>query len=68
MKTSTTIIGVILVVALMGILSFGITSAILYGICWAFNFAFSWKLAIGVWLLIIILRSIFKTVINVKEK
>lgn len=68
MKTSTTIIGVIFIVAMICILSFGITSAILYGICWAFNFTFSWKLAIGIWLLLIILRSIFKTVVNVKEK
>lgn len=40
-------------------LSFGITSALVYGICWAFGIAFTWKLAIGLWFVFIILRSIF---------
>lgn len=36
---------------------FGITALIVKGICWAFDFAFTWKLAVGVWLILILLRT-----------
>lgn len=48
-------------------ISFGITSAFIYGICWAFNFMFSWKIAFGIWLLMILLSSVFKVVIKKEE-
>ena len=31
-------------------LSYGITTAIFYGVCWAFGFTFSFKTAFGLWL------------------
>lgn len=54
-------LGLSLVMVLACVLGFGISSAILYGICWAFGLNFTWKLALGVWLVSIILRSIFKS-------
>jgi hypothetical protein len=29
------------------------------GLSWAFGFAFTWKLAFGIWLLLVIIRSLF---------
>jgi hypothetical protein len=42
-------------------LSFVLTSAIIYGICWAFRLTFAWRYAFGVWLVLLILRSIFRS-------
>lgn len=39
--------------------SFFFTAGILWLISMCFNFTFSWKLALGIWLLMILLRSIF---------
>lgn len=42
------------------VLSFGLSSLIVYGICWCLGFAFTWKLALGAWLLQWLFGSIFK--------
>jgi hypothetical protein len=34
-------------------------------VCWAFGFTFSWRIAIGIWVLSMLLSSIFKS--NVKS-
>ena len=34
-------------VAMMLALSFALTSAIIYGICWAFKLVFTWRFAFG---------------------
>lgn len=48
-------------------LSFGITSALIYGICWAFGITFTWKLAIGLWFIFLILHSIFNGNVSSKK-
>ena len=53
-------LGFILMVLFALAMSFGITTLIVYGICWTLGFVFTWKLAIGAWLIITILQSIFK--------
>ena len=45
-KTIGTIAAIIFLLAL----SYGITTAIFYGVCWAFGFTFSFKTAFGLWL------------------
>ena len=41
--------------------SFGIVAGLVYLICLCFAFlTFSWKLALGVWFVMILLRMIFK--------
>lgn len=47
-------------VGLMLVLSFALTSAIIYGICWAFKLTFAWRYAFGIWLILLILRSVFR--------
>ena len=45
------VIGIIVTLIILAVfygISFGITGLIIKGICWAFGFAFSWKLAFGV--------------------
>lgn len=55
------LLGVVLSIILVFILSFGVTSSVVYGICWAFGLNFTWKIAIGIWLVLYILKSIFKS-------
>lgn len=36
-------------------------------ICWAFGWMFSWKIAVGISFLIMLLQSVFRTNVNVKK-
>lgn len=47
-------------VAIMLALSFVATSAIIYGICWAFSLPFSLKYAFGLWLVLWLASGVFK--------
>lgn len=40
------------------IFSFGITALLVKGICWAFGLAFSLKIAFGVWLILLFVRTL----------
>ena len=56
------VIGIIVTLIILAIfygISFGITGLIIKGICWAFGFAFSWRLALGIWLILALVGSIF---------
>lgn len=56
------VIGIIVTLVILAIfygISFGITGLIIKGICWAFGFAFSWRLALGIWLILALIGSIF---------
>lgn len=56
------VIGIIITLIILAVfygISFGITGLIIKGICWAFGFAFSWKLAFGIWLILALVGSIF---------
>ena len=51
-------------IALALAISFGVVSAIFYGICWAFGIVFTWKIAVGIWLTFLLLRAVFRVVIK----
>ena len=53
------IIATLIILAVFYGISFGITGLIIKGICWAFGFAFSWKLAFGIWLILALVGSVF---------
>lgn len=56
------VIGIIVTLIILAVfygISFGITGLIIKGICWAFGFAFSWRLALGIWLILALVGSIF---------
>ena len=56
------VIGIVVTLIIVAIcygISFGITGLIIKGICWAFGFALSWKLAFGIWLILALVGSIF---------
>lgn len=38
-------------------IDFAISALIVKGICWAFSLTFSWKIAFGVWLILLILHG-----------
>lgn len=48
-------------VAMMLALSFALTSAIIYDICWAFKLVFTWRFAFGIWLILLIMRSVLRS-------
>lgn len=54
----TIVLGIISVILICGI-SYDIVALIVKGICWAFKFAFSWRLAFGVWLVLALVGSVF---------
>ncbi len=54
------VLGVAFVVLMLA-LSFALTSAIIYGICWAFKLVFTWRFAFGIWLILLIMRSVLRS-------
>ena len=51
----------VLVVYLAAIgISIGLTGLFLKIVCWAFGFAFTWRLAVGVWAVIVMASWAFK--------
>lgn len=54
------IIGTAFVVGVFA-LSFVLTSAIIYGICWAFKLVFTWRFAFGIWLILLVMRSVLRS-------
>lgn len=51
----------ILTVLFICALSFLLTSGLVWVVCWAFGFVFTWKIAIGIWVVLLILQSVFKS-------
>ena len=47
---------IMIVIAYLAI-DFAISALIVKGICWAFSLTFSWKIAFGVWLILLILHG-----------
>ena len=68
-KTGTAlgIIGVILLVALFGGVSWIITCGIVKLVTLCFGLTFSWAIATGVWLVMILARSVFSHNTTVKK-
>ena len=64
MNTFKSVILFITMIIFVCAVSFGITSALIYGVCWAFNYTFSWKFVFMIWLLITLLSSTFKVTIK----
>lgn len=60
------LIGVAVILGFYAI-GFGITGLIIKGICWAFSLTFSWKVAFGIWLIMILVGSIFSGTKHVKK-
>ena len=44
----------------MSALSFGTTALIVWGICKCFGFVFTWKLAMGIWLIMALISACVK--------
>lgn len=56
--TGMSILAVLIGLAI-GAISFLVIAGILWLICWAFSLTFSWKIAFGIWLILLILRWVF---------
>lgn len=55
-----TAIIVILIIVIAIALSLGATALIVWGICKCFGFVFTWKLAIGIWLIMTLIEACVK--------
>ncbi len=55
------VIATTLVILLAIAFGFGITSGLVYGICWAFGFDFTWKIAVGIYLVLVMVKAITKS-------
>ena len=49
-----------LIIFIMIGISFGCVAGIVYVICWAFNFTFTWKLAVGIYAAMILIGELTK--------
>lgn len=58
-----------IVIALIALLlaSFGFTALLVKCLCWAFGYAFSWKIAFGVWILLALVGGALKSNVTVKK-
>lgn len=63
----TPLLTIVITLVLCFSISFGITALIFKGICWAFSLAFSWKVAFGIWLIMILVGSIFSGTKHIKK-
>lgn len=61
------IITFIIVLVLIFGLDFIITAGILFLICWCFQITFTWKLAFGIWLIILLLAGLFKSRVKIEK-
>lgn len=60
MKAIIKTIIIIAVCILFLVIDFIVLAGLVYGICWAFNLTFTWKIVFGVWLIIILINIIIK--------
>ena len=58
-RTKESMVYIIVFIALLA-LSFLFTSGLVWLVCWAFSFTFTWKLAVGVYAVIALLGGVFK--------
>lgn len=54
----------VLLLLITGAVSFLITAGIVWVICWAFGFLFTWKLVIGIWAVLFLLRTVFNVTVK----
>lgn len=64
-KIVTVIVGILVVAAVIA-LSIGSVGLFYWIVCWAFHLTFSWRICIGVWAVLALLKGIFSTTVNAK--
>ena len=55
------VITVIFIIIAVLAISFFSTAGLIKLACWAFNYTFSWKLSVGIWVVLWLLGSVFKS-------
>lgn len=60
-------IGILLTAIVLLGLDFLLTAEVLRIICWAFNWAWSWKISIGIWFIEMFVLSILRTIFKVNR-
>ena len=65
-KIFAILVFIILLIVMLGI-SYFCTAGIFWLICKCFNWAFSWKLATGVWLVLFLIGTTVKSNVQIKK-
>jgi len=60
----TALIIALIYLACLGV-SFLATTGLVRTVCWAFGIVFSWKIAVGVWVILCVLGGLFKVNVHV---
>ena len=58
---------IIFVIIVVLALNFGLVAGLVWIICWAFGFAFSWKVVIGVYAVLCLFEMVFAKINSGKE-
>ena len=67
MKTFLTIFfGILIFASIIGI-SWFVTCTIIKFIAFCFGFSFSWRIATGIWLILLLLKQVFNVTVKAKE-
>lgn len=62
----TALIVILIYLVCLGV-SFLATSGLIRIVCWAFSLAFSWKIVIGIWVILWILGGLFNVNVRVEK-
>lgn len=66
MEKVLTVIFAVLLIALCVALSVLYVGLLYWIVCWAFHLTFSWRICIGVWAVLALLKGISSTTVNAK--
>ena len=64
MKKVLVVLLTLAIFVLIGLVDFGIIAGFYYAICWAFGLNFTWKIAFGVWVIVIFIHVVVQNSIK----
>lgn len=64
MKKVLAVLLALVIFVIIGLVEFGIVAGFYFVICWAFGLTFTWKIAFGVWVIIIFIHTIVQNSIK----
>ena len=68
MEKTIVVIAGLVPIALGWAIGFAIFAGLTWVVCWSFDLEFTWKYALGIWIIWIFVRGMFKTNVTVKRE
>ena len=63
MKKVLAVLLALVIFVIIGLVDFGIIAGFYFAICWAFGLTFTWKIAFGVWVIVVLIHNIVRNLI-----